>query len=118
MATKAQTKCIWALSKEMGKDVKYKEILDMPVEEASKIIETMKKEQETYKAAPATEHVEKVAPVTVGMIYKMVYQKFLAYKWDMADTALWNKQVIQAKKRLAQTEVALNESSYFKAARV
>lgn len=118
MATKAQTNCIWALHKELGTKCNYKEILDMPVDEASKVIETMKKEQEKYTAAPAVEHQEKVSPIITGMIFKMVFQQFIAYKWPISESKQWDTQVKLAKARLAQTEVALNESSYFKAAKV
>ena len=85
MATTKQIKAIYALSKVLGKPVKYDELHKLTDEEASDEIQQLQTCKEEGEDKPPTEKKTVFEPITHGLAFKLTWQKWIAMERNVLE---------------------------------
>lgn len=107
MATEKQVKCMYALSRSLGKEAKYEELMKLPTDVASKSIDELRKALDNFVKEPDTQ-AEPFSDVGFGMACKMVENYLISInQFNTVTQQAYNKLVSDVYKRHQEAKRAI-----------
>ena len=109
MCSESKKKCIYAVSKELGIDVDWKELSKLSEQQASERIDKLKAKLEKAKTAPGgTDNVkaQEFNEWQFGMVVKIVFDKY-PYGYLTANPTVFTREVRKVYRMVTQAEAQL-----------
>ena len=107
-------KCIYAVSKELGIDVDWKELSELSDEEASGRIDELKAQLESTNAGSSDteKQVSQINDCRLGMCFKLVYRGANSSYWQQ-NKEMFKREVVAAYILAEETEKAVKTAISF-----
>jgi hypothetical protein len=109
MCSEAKKKCIYAVSKELGIGVDWKELSNLSELQASERIDKLKAQLEKAETAPdstSNEKTEEFNQWRFGMVVKIIFDKY-PYGYLTANPKVFTREVRKVYQLVSQAEAQL-----------
>jgi len=113
MCSEAKKKCIYAVSKELGLNVDWKQLSQLSEQQASERIDQLKARLETNNTASGDgghEETDRFNQWRFGMVVKIIFDKF-PYGYLTANPNVFTEQVKKVYDLVARAETSLKALS-------